>query len=212
MKPPERAQPTIAAATSPAPAIDDELAPTGLKALFINHTLTRSPQVSNAQTLVDASRSMMDRQAITTSTFVSSTMTSQPVSIRTRPPKLGSRRLTFHSIHGVLSRPGLGRADMAGRHSSAMPRGIERLYATSQVLNQAGRSRCYGWVAGCLIIGNQDGMKHWAMNILDSLQHPGYTIPLQADAGRVGEAGSGSSYCDPGFCRQQNEFTTATPP
>ena len=39
--------------------------------------------------------------------------------------------------------------------------------------------------------GNEDGVKHCAMNILYSLQHLGYTIPPQADAGWIGEAGPG---------------------
>jgi hypothetical protein len=47
----------------------------------------------------------------------------------------------------------------------------------------------YGKVGGCLITGNEDGIKHCSMNILYSLQHLGYTIPPQADAGWIGEAG-----------------------
>ena len=34
------------------------------------------------------------------------------------------------------------------------------------------------------------------MNVLYSLQHLGYTIPPQADAGWIGEAGPGASYGD----------------
>ena len=44
----------------------------------------------------------------------------------------------------------------------------------------------YGQVGGCLITGNEDGIKHCSMNILYSLQHLGYTIPPQAE-----QAGSG---------------------
>jgi multimeric flavodoxin WrbA len=66
---------------------------------------------------------------------------------------------------------------------------IERLYACSHLLNEAGQYAYYGRVGGCLITGNEDGDKHCAMNILYSLQHLGYTIPPQADAGWIGEAG-----------------------
>ena len=45
--------------------------------------------------------------------------------------------------------------------------------------------------AGCLVTGNEDGVKHCAMNVLYSLQHLGYVIPPQADAGWIGEAGPG---------------------
>jgi multimeric flavodoxin WrbA len=40
-----------------------------------------------------------------------------------------------------------------------------------------------------------------------SLQHLGYTIPPQADAGWIGEAGPGPSYLDEGSGGPQNDFT-----
>ena len=45
------------------------------------------------------------------------------------------------------------------------------------------------------------------MNVLYSLQHLGYTIPPQADAGWIGEAGPGPSYLDPGSGGPENDFT-----
>jgi len=62
-------------------------------------------------------------------------------------------------------------------------------------------------VAGCLLTGNEDGVKHCAMNLLYSLQHLGYSIPPQADAGWIGEAGPGPSYLDPGSGGPENDFT-----
>jgi multimeric flavodoxin WrbA len=73
---------------------------------------------------------------------------------------------------------------------------IERLYANSHILNKHGQYADYGKVGGCLITGNEDGIKHCAMNVLYSLGHLGYTIPPQADAGWIGEAGPGPSYGD----------------
>ena len=55
--------------------------------------------------------------------------------------------------------------------------------------------------------GCEDGIKHCAMNVLYSLQHLGYTIPPQADAGWIGEAGPGPSYLDPGSGGPANDFT-----
>ena len=43
--------------------------------------------------------------------------------------------------------------------------------------------------------------------MLYSLQHIGYTIPPQADAGWIGEAGPGPSYLDPGSGGPENDFT-----
>ena len=58
---------------------------------------------------------------------------------------------------------------------------IERIYALSGMLNDKGQYLFYGRVAGCLITGNEDGIKHCAQNVLYSLQHVGYTIPPNAD-------------------------------
>jgi multimeric flavodoxin WrbA len=83
-----------------------------------------------------------------------------------------------------------------GDNSSEMKKVIERLYACSSLLNKDGQYAYYGKVGGCLITGNEDGIKHCAMNVLYSLQHLGYVIPPQADAGWIGEAGPGPSYGD----------------
>jgi multimeric flavodoxin WrbA len=94
-----------------------------------------------------------------------------------------------------------------GDNSSVMKRVIERLCACSGLLNEAGQYSYYGRVGGCLLTGNEDGVKHCAMNVLYSLQHLGYTIPPQADAGWIGEAGPGPSYLDPGSGGPENDFT-----
>lgn len=83
-----------------------------------------------------------------------------------------------------------------GDNSSQTKKVIERLYACSSILNEAGQYAFYGRVGGCLITGNEDGVKHCAMDILYSLQHLGYSIPPQADAGWLGEIGPGPSYGD----------------
>jgi multimeric flavodoxin WrbA len=94
-----------------------------------------------------------------------------------------------------------------GDKSSVATRVIERLYSTSGVLNEAGQYAYYGRVGGCLVTGNEDGVKHCAMNILYSLQHLGYMIPPQADAGWIGEVGPGASYMDEGSGGRENDFT-----
>jgi multimeric flavodoxin WrbA len=94
-----------------------------------------------------------------------------------------------------------------GDNSSITKRVIERLYGYSGVLNEHGQYAYYGRVGGCLLTGNEDGIKHCASNILYSLQHIGYTIPPQADAGWIGEVGPGPSYLDEGSGGPENEFT-----
>jgi multimeric flavodoxin WrbA len=94
-----------------------------------------------------------------------------------------------------------------GDKSSVCTRIIERLYGFSGELNGRGQYAYYGRVGGCIVTGNEDGIKHCAMNVLYSLQHLGYVIPPQADAGWVGEAGPGPSYGDEGTVGLDNEFT-----
>jgi multimeric flavodoxin WrbA len=88
---------------------------------------------------------------------------------------------------------------------------IERLYGMSGNLNDKGQSIFYGKVGGCVVTGNEDGIKHAAMTIGFALSHLGYTIPPQADCGWIGEAGPGPSYGDEtddgGRVGFDNEFT-----
>ncbi len=95
----------------------------------------------------------------------------------------------------------LGTAIWLGEKTSVATQIIERLYGNSHLLNDDGQYAYYGRSGGCLVTGNEDGIKHCAMNILYSLQHLGYTIPPQADAGWIGEAGPGPSYLDAGLGR-----------
>ncbi|MBK4215842.1 flavodoxin family protein [Paracoccus caeni] len=83
-----------------------------------------------------------------------------------------------------------------GEESSICRILIERLYAMSGELNDKGQSSYYGKVAGCVITGNEDGIKHTAMTLTFALNHLGYTIPPQADCGWIGEAGPGASFGD----------------
>jgi multimeric flavodoxin WrbA len=94
-----------------------------------------------------------------------------------------------------------------GEKSSVAQRLIERLYSMTGQKNDKGQGIYYGKVAGCVITGNEDGIKHCAMGILYSLQHVGFVIPPQADCGWVGPAGPGPSYLDEESAAQDNDFT-----
>ncbi len=181
----------------------------GLRALFINCTLKRSPEVSNTEGLAAASRALMERHGVTTesvrlvdldvATGVWPDMTEHGWASDDWP---SLQEKVFAADILVLAGP-----IWLGDNSSVMKRCIERLYGSSHLLNEHGQYAYYGRVGGCLITGNEDGVKHCAMNILYSLQHLGYTIPPQADAGWIGEAGPGPSYLDPGSGGPENDFT-----
>jgi multimeric flavodoxin WrbA len=83
-----------------------------------------------------------------------------------------------------------------GDNSSETKKIIERSYAHSGELNDRGQWLYYVKVGGCLITGNDGGIKHCASNLLYSLQHIGYCVAPQLDAGWIGEAGLGPSYGD----------------
>ncbi|GAA4828983.1 flavodoxin family protein [Algivirga pacifica] len=83
-----------------------------------------------------------------------------------------------------------------GEKSSVAQKLIERLYSMSAKMNDKGQYVYYGKVGGCVVTGNEDGVKHCAMGILYALQHIGYSIPPQADCGWIGEVGPGPSYGD----------------
>jgi len=181
----------------------------GLRALYINCTLKRSPERSHTQGLIDRSRQIMERHGVTVSelravdhdiaTGVWPDMTEHGWD-HDAWPQLFPQVLAADIL--VLCGP-----IWLGDNSSVMKLVTERLYGCSHLLNEAGQYAYYGRVGGCLITGNEDGIKHCAMNVLYSLQHLGYAIPPQADAGWIGEAGPGPSYLDPGSGGPQNDFT-----
>jgi multimeric flavodoxin WrbA len=181
----------------------------GLTALFINCTLKKSPEVSNTQGLIDLSRGIMDRAGVTTSviraidhdiaTGVYPDMTEHGWATD-EWPELWQRVLAADIL--VIAGP-----LWLGDQSSVSRRIIERLYAQSGDKNGRGQYVFYGKVGGAIVDGNEDGVKHVASNVLYSLQHVGYTIPPQADAGWIGEIGPGPSYLDPGSGGPENDFT-----
>jgi multimeric flavodoxin WrbA len=179
-----------------------------VSALYINCTLKRSPERSHTQGLIDRSRAIMDQHGVQTDL------------IRAVDHDIATGVYPDMTEHGWASDewPALFKrvaaADILviagpiwlGDNGSITKQIIERLYACSSLLNENGQYAFYGRVAGALVTGNEDGLKHCSMNILYSLQHIGYTIPPQADAGWIGEAGPGPSYLDPGSGGPDSEW------
>ncbi|HEX5797234.1 MAG TPA: flavodoxin family protein [Candidatus Saccharimonadales bacterium] len=171
----------------------------GIKALFINCTLTKSPGISHTQYLVDASRNIMDKHGVKTH-VIRAVDHDIATGIYPDMRKQGWKRDEWPQIYEEHVKPAdilvLAGPIWLGDNSSIMKQIIERLYSSSGEQNEKGQYVYYGKTGGALISGNEDGVKHCAMNILYSLQHIGYTIPPAADAGWIGEAGPGPSYGD----------------
>lgn len=170
----------------------------GLKALFINCTLKKSPEASHTEILIKISQRIMEKQGVKTDLIRAVDNDIAP-GVWPDMKQHGWDKDTWPDIQKKVMAADilvLAGPIWLGDNSSEMKKVIERLYANSSILNKAGQYAYYGKVGGCLITGNEDGIKHCAMNILYSLQHLGYTIPPQADAGWIGEAGPGPSYGD----------------
>ncbi len=180
-----------------------------LKAVFLNCTLKKSPEMSHTQGLIEISKAIMMKNGVAVdeirpidyqiATGVWPDMTEHGWE-KDDWPAISDRVMSANILV-------IGTSIWLGEKTSVATQVIERLYATSHLLNEHGQYAYYGRVGGCLVTGNEDGAKHCAMNILYSLQHLGYVIPPQADAAWLGEAGPGPSYLDAGSGGPENDFT-----
>lgn len=180
-----------------------------LTALFINTSLKRSGEPSHTQTLMDVAVAIMARQGVRTSTIRAADLDIPP-GVQPDMTEHGWDSDGWPAVQEKVMAADIlviGTPIWLGDKSSICTRVIERLYGWSGKLNEKGQYAYYGRVGGCIVTGNEDGIKHCAMNILYSLQHLGYVIPPQADAGWIGEAGPGPSYGDDGKVGLDNDFT-----
>lgn len=171
----------------------------GLKALFFNATLTPSPGKSHTDLLIDISKKIMEKQGVETELIRVIDHPDIATGVWPDMREHGLEKDVWPEIYKKVQAADilvLAGPIWLGDNSSMMKKLIERLYSCSGLLNDAGQYAYYGKVGGCLITGNEDGIKHCAMNVLYSLQHLGCVIPPQADAGWIGEAGPGASYGD----------------
>ena len=184
-----------------------------LKAVFFNCTLKPGDEASHTDTLLDVVAEIFASQSVSTKRHrlshyhlapgVYPDMTEHGWE-RDDWPKLSPD--VFDADIIVIGTP-----IWLGEKSSLAQSLIEKLYAHSGETNEAGQYAFYGKVGGCVVTGNEDGIKHVGAGILYAMQHVGLTIPPQADCGWIGEAGPGPSYGDEqddgsrtGF---DNEFT-----
>jgi multimeric flavodoxin WrbA len=180
-----------------------------LRAMVINCTLKRSPEPSNTQGLLDLPIAIWEANGVTVDLARAVDLELAP-GVQPDMTEHGAERDDWPALHERVMAADilvLGTPIWLGEKSSVCTRVIERLYANSAELNDAGQWAYYGRVGGCIVTGNEDGAKHCAMNVLYSLQHLGFSIPPQADAAWVGEAGPGPSYLDDGSGGPQNDFT-----
>ncbi|GEQ86592.1 flavodoxin [Patiriisocius marinistellae] len=169
-----------------------------LKVVYVNCTLKKSPSESHTETLISVSRKIMEKEHVSIDDI---RLVDHEVPPGVYPdmtehnwnadewPQLFERIFAADILI-------VGTPIWLGEKSSVAQKLIERLYAMSGKTNEKGQYLFYGKVGGCVVTGNEDGVKHCAMGILYALQHIGYSVPPQADCGWIGEVGPGASYGD----------------
>lgn len=169
-----------------------------LNAIYVNCTLKKSPQKSHTDTLMAVSRRIMDKENVKTEDI---RLVDHQVANGVYPDmtKYDWDTDEWPSLFNKIIAADIliiGTPIWLGEKSSIAQKLIERLYAMSAETNAKGQYIYYGKAGGCIITGNEDGVKHCAMGILYALQHIGYSIPPQADCGWIGTVGPGPSYGD----------------
>jgi len=180
-----------------------------LRVLYVNCTLKPSPQQSHTQGLMDVSMAIMEANGVAVDLI---RLVDHDVAPGVYPDMRdhGAASDEWPELYARVQAADVlvvGTPIWLGEKSSVCTHLIERLYGNSAELNEHGQYAYYGKVGGCLVTGNEDGVKHCSMSVLYALQHLGYVIPPQADAGWIGEAGPGPSYLDPGSGGPDNDFT-----
>lgn len=169
-----------------------------LQALFINTTLTPSPEHSHTETLMAMAQGIMQSQGVDVR-HIRAVDYVLPPGLKPDMTQHGFERDDWPKIYAAVQAADIlviGTPIWLGERSSVCSRLIERLYGHSGDTNERGQYVYYGKVGGCIVTGNEDGFKNVAKGLHFALQHLGFLIPPQSDAGWIGEAGPGLSYGD----------------
>lgn len=176
---------------------DKKLNFSDLNALFINCSIKQNKAESHTQLLIDKAAHIMETEGVNVEQIYAleykiafgMIKDGKEENLTDEWPKIQKKIMAADIL--VIGTP-----IWLGVKSSVATQVIERMYAYSGDRNEQGQYLYYGKTGGCVITGNEDGIKHCSMDILYALQHIGYMIPPQADCGWIGEAGPGPSYGD----------------
>ncbi len=182
-----------------------------LRVVVFNGTTKRSPEPSHTDGLIAIARNVFERAGARVDE-VRTVDRDIPAGLWPDMREHGYDADEFPAIYRELVEPAnvilIAGPIWLGDQSSLTRKIIERLYAYSGEVNDAGQWSYYGKVGGSLTTGNEDGGKHVSAQVLYALQHIGLTVPPQSDAYWVGEAGPGPSYLDADGGGEQNAWTT----
>jgi len=170
-----------------------------LKALYINCSIKKDKTGSHTQILIDKSAAIMESEGVSVEHVYVLDHAVAFGMIKDGKSQKPFQKDEWPDIQKKIMEADIlviGTPIWLGVKSSVATLVIERMYAYSGDHNEKDQYLYYGKVGGCIVTGNEDGIKHCSMDILYAMQHIGYTIPPQADTGWVGEAGPGPSYGD----------------
>ena len=165
-----------------------------LRAVMLNCTLKRSPEVSNTEALMRKVVEWWDTMDVETDIV-------RVVDHRI-PFGVSSDEGEGDEWPGILERVlaadivCIGTPIWFGVRGSVAQMVIERLDGTYQQRNEAGQYPLYNKVGCVVVTGNEDGAHAAAETTLFNLSHLGCTIPPNADTYWVGDAGPGPSYIE----------------
>lgn len=168
-----------------------------LRALFLNCTLKKTPEVSNTEALIKKAESLYAELGVESEVI---------------------RPVDYNITFGVSSYEGegdqwpqildkvkacdiliIGSPIWFGVRSAVAQMVLERLDGTYDEGDpDTGQFPLYGKVGGVVVTGNEDGAHDVAANTLFNLSHLGCTIPPNCDTYWVGNAGPGPSYIEAG--------------
>ena len=170
----------------------------GLSAVLLNCSLVHEAKDSHTRRLLSRVAGIMQAEGVEVELIH---MLEHRIGFGMVPDttEIGDERDDWPAIHAKVMDAEIlviGTPIWLGVKSSVATLAIERLYAYSGEKNEHGQYLYYGKTGGCVVTGNEDGVKACSMETLYALSHIGYTIPPQADCGWLGEIGPGPSYGD----------------
>lgn len=170
----------------------------GLRAVLMNCSLQHDAERSHTRRLLTRVAGIMEREGVEVD-LIHALDHHIAFGMVEDATEHGAERDDWPELHARIMEADifvLGSPIWLGVKSSVATLVVERLYAYSGERNDKGQYLYYGKTAGCVITGNEDGVKACAMDILYAMQHIGFVVPPQADCGWIGEVGPGPSYGD----------------
>jgi len=176
------------------------------KAVFLNCTLKRSPDVSNTEALIRKVIEWFDVLDVE-SEIVRIVDYNVPFGVSSFEGEGDEWPIILDKIRAADIIV-VGTPIWFGVRSSVCQMVIERLDGTYEERNEVGQYPLYNKVAGVVITGNEDGAHAAGETTLFNMMHLGCTIPPNVDTYWVGDAGPGPSYIEAGG--ENHEYTKRT--